>query len=77
MPASVMSLPHFALSLHLPRKFQLCITKQAVPYGFARAERKRIDPRYREKLTISTQFGFFPIGYSLSLVSLPVALSIA
>jgi drug/metabolite transporter (DMT)-like permease len=32
---------------------------------------------YREKATISTQFGFLPIGYSLSLVSLPVALSIA
>ncbi len=27
--------------------------------------------------TISTQFGFLPIGYSFSLVSLPVALSIA
>ena len=34
-------------------------------------------PIYREKATISTQFGFLPIGYSLSLVSLPVALSIA
>jgi hypothetical protein len=32
---------------------------------------------YREKLTISTQFGFLPTGYSFSFESLPVALSIA
>jgi hypothetical protein len=32
---------------------------------------------YREKLTISTQFGFLPTGYSFSFESLPAALSIA
>jgi MFS family permease len=33
--------------------------------------------RQRGKLTISTQFGFLPMGYCLSMVSLPVLLSIA
>jgi len=58
-------LPHFAFSMHLPGSFSFASPSKR-SYGFARAERRRIDPRYREKLTISTQFGFFPIGYCLS-----------
>src|SRR2546426_5163343 len=43
---------------------------------------QRLDPRHRRLLShgrsmISTQFGFFPMGYSFSLVSFPLAGSIA
>src|SRR5207245_416838 len=43
---------------------------------------QRLDPRHRRLLShgrsmISIQFGFLPMGYSFSFVSLPVAWSIA
>ena len=57
---------HHSMRCDLPRKRERCSESAAEPIQLN-------FPLYRPKVTISTQFGFLPIGYSFSLVSLPVA----